>query len=96
MCYWDENTSKQFEIPSLLTVFLLIPLNELPWYCDLVMALHKDVKSLHIGCDEVYHLGECSDCSGQGRTDVFVKHVSTVANYVKNKYPHVSLNLLNP
>ena len=57
------------------------------------MALHKDVKSLHIGCDEVYHLGECSDCSGQGRTDVFVKHVSTVANYVKNKYPHVSLNL---
>ena len=59
------------------------------------MALHKDVKSLHIGCDEVYHLGECSDCSGQGRTDVFVKHVSTVANYVKNKYPQVSLNLLN-
>jgi len=58
-------------------------------YIDQVMALHKDVKSLHIGCDEVYHLGECSDCSGQGRTDVFVKHVSTVANYVKNKYPHV-------
>ena len=63
---------------------------------ELVMALHKYVKSLHIGCDEVYHLGECSDCSGQGRTDVFVKHVSTVANYVKNKYPHVSLNLFNP
>merc|ERR1711971_1100187 len=58
-------------------------------YIDQVMALHKDIKSLHIGCDEVYHLGECSDCSGQGRTDVFVKHVSTVANYVKNKYPHV-------
>merc|ERR1712156_203386 len=58
-------------------------------YIDQVMALHKDVKHLHIGCDEVYHLGECSDWSGQGRTDVFVKHVTNVANYVKNKYHQV-------
>ena len=55
------------------------------------MALHKDVKHLHIGCDEVYHLGECSDCSGKGRTDVFVQHVTTVANYVKNKYKQVNI-----
>ena len=59
-------------------------------YIDQVMALHKDVKHLHIGCDEVYHLGECAPCSGQTRTDVFVNHVSNVANYVKSKYPQVS------
>ena len=29
--YWEENISKQMEIPTLLTVFLAIPLNRLPW-----------------------------------------------------------------
>ncbi len=58
-------------------------------YIDQIMTLHKDVKHLHIGCDEVYHLGECSACEGQSRTDVFIKHVSNVANYVKSKYPQV-------
>ena len=78
-------------------------------YIDQVMALHKDIKHLHIGktyfhkyqtlntkyhyfskgCDEVYHLGECSQCAGQGRTDVFVNHVKKVANYVKTKYPQI-------
>ena len=41
------------------------------------------------GCDEVYHLGECSQCAGQARTDVFVNHVKKVANYVKTKYPQI-------
>ena len=31
MCYSEENISKQIEIPSLLTVFLSVPLKKLPW-----------------------------------------------------------------
>ena len=34
VCYWEENISKQIEIPSLLTVFLLVPLKTLPWKRD--------------------------------------------------------------
>jgi hexosaminidase len=58
-------------------------------YIDQVMALHREAKHLHIGCDEVYHLGECSDCSGQGRSDIFVKHTANVAKYAKTKYPQL-------
>lgn len=59
-------------------------------YIDQVMALHKDsIKHLHIGCDEVFHLGECSSCASKPRTDVFVNHVANVAKYVKNKYPQI-------
>ena len=31
MWYWEENISKQIETPSVLTVFLTIPLNKLPY-----------------------------------------------------------------
>ena len=58
-------------------------------YIDQVMSLHKGVKQLHIGCDEVYHLGECSGCSGRTRSDIFTKHVASVASYIKQAYPHV-------
>ena len=53
------------------------------------MAIHRDVRHLHIGCDEVYHLGECSACAGQSRTDIFIKHTANVAKYVKEKYPQI-------
>ena len=53
---------------------------------DQVMAVHKKAKYLHIGCDEVFHLGECSQCLGNGRTSIFIDHVTRVAQYVKNTY----------
>ena len=34
-------------------------------YIDQVMSIHKHVKYLHIGCDEVFHLGECAPCLSQ-------------------------------
>ena len=57
-------------------------------YIDQVMSLHPDVKYLHVGCDEVYHMGECASCMAQGlsRTELFVSHVTKVAKYVKSKY----------
>ena len=53
---------------------------------DQVMAVHKKAKYLHIGCDEVFHLGECSECLGNGRTSIFIDHVTRVAEYVNHTY----------
>lgn len=64
-------------------------MNLIGLYIDQVMAIHRDAHHIHIGCDEVYHLGECSACSGQSRTDIFVKHTANVAKYIKNKYPQI-------
>ena len=35
-------------------------------YIDQVMALHPNVRYLHVGCDEVYHMGECEQCVLKG------------------------------
>ena len=57
------------------------------------MSLHRDVKALHIGCDEVFHMGECSHCLNKGltRSELFVSHVQRVANYVRNSYKNVDV-----
>ncbi len=44
-----------------------------------VMSLHPNARFVHIGCDEVFHLGECRECQGSTRTEVFVSHVTNVA-----------------
>jgi hexosaminidase len=48
---------------------------------DQVMAVHHKTTKLHIGCDEVYHLGECAECQGAGRNTIFTDHVVRVAQY---------------
>lgn len=59
-------------------------------YIDQVMSLHEHhVKHIHIGCDEVYHLGECSQCVGQPRTSIFTAHVAKVAQYVRDRYKSI-------
>lgn len=52
------------------------------------MSLHPDAKHLHIGCDEVFHMGECDACKvdGVSRSDLFVNHVQKVAKHVKDTY----------
>ncbi|TRY76461.1 hypothetical protein TCAL_09579 [Tigriopus californicus] len=52
---------------------------------DQVMNLHKKhINYVHIGCDEVYHLGECEPCQSGSRNSIFVNHVSAVAKYVRD------------
>ncbi len=51
-----------------------------------VMSVHKDAKFVHIGCDEVFHLGECQECQGHTRSEIFVSHVTTVAKHVRDVY----------
>ena len=53
---------------------------------DQVMEFHNKAKYLHIGCDEVFHLGECSECNEKGGSKLYVNHVMNVAGYVKKKY----------
>ena len=51
-----------------------------------VLKLHKYSKFLHIGCDEVYHLGGCNECQGLPRAHIFVSPVSKVARYVMDHH----------
>lgn len=34
---------------------------------DQTVKMHPKSKYLHIGCDEVFHLGECEQCMGKSR-----------------------------
>lgn len=53
---------------------------------DQVVSLHPNIKWLHIGCDEVYHMGYCNRCMQQDRENLFLTHVTRVARYVRQKY----------
>lgn len=50
-----------------------------------VAALHPDSRYLHMGCDEVWSLGECPDCraSGMTREASFIAFVNRLASRVR-------------
>ncbi len=54
------------------------------------MALHGDVNYLHIGCDEVFNMGECSRCRRKLRDELFLSHVASIAVYIRKQYPYVN------
>ncbi|XP_073969624.1 hexosaminidase D-like isoform X3 [Rhodnius prolixus] len=63
---------------------------------DIVQA-HEGLRYLHIGCDEVFQLGECRSCREKiifnekwNKNKLFLDHLSTVARYVKERYPGVT------
>jgi hypothetical protein len=51
-----------------------------------VMELHQGARFLHIGCDEVFQMGECRRCRSQMRETLFLSHVARVASFVRNHY----------
>lgn len=53
---------------------------------DQVMSMHPSSKWLHIGADEVYHMGYCDLCRFKERDAIFLQHVTRVARYVRDKY----------
>ncbi|GIY13692.1 hexosaminidase D [Caerostris darwini] len=53
---------------------------------DQVMSLHSDSRWLHIGCDEVYQLGQCARCSRYDRNSLFLAYVRKVAKYVRERH----------
>ncbi|KAG5883587.1 hypothetical protein JTB14_014503 [Gonioctena quinquepunctata] len=56
---------------------------------DQVMALHPSTKYLHIGCDEVFQMGECDICRLEVHENLFLKHIKNVADIVHSKYRNV-------
>lgn len=62
-----------------------------------VLEAHPNSNMLHIGADEVYLLGECDRCfikmnmNGWTKQKLFLQHVSTVANAIKERHPNVRL-----
>ncbi|XP_067126536.1 hexosaminidase D-like [Centruroides vittatus] len=59
---------------------------------DQIISLHPGIKWLHIGCDEVYYIGQCDLCQHRMTTKqmnsdlLFLEHVKFVAQYVKSKH----------
>ncbi|XP_041072959.1 hexosaminidase D-like isoform X1 [Carcharodon carcharias] len=62
---------------------------------DQIMAIHTDLKWMHIGSDEVYYLGEGEESKKlfeQSQTNVdslFLSHVKAVASYIITSHPDV-------
>lgn len=46
---------------------------------------------LHIGCDEVYNLGQCSRCKTKSKNHLFVLHIKNITNFIRNKWPHLKI-----
>ncbi|XP_032596423.1 hexosaminidase D [Drosophila grimshawi] len=44
---------------------------------------------LHIGCDEVQRMGECSLCRQRMRSELFLTHVISLAHFVRRRWPQL-------
>jgi hexosaminidase len=53
---------------------------------DQVMSLNPQAKWLHVGCDEVFHIGYCDKCRMKDRDTLFLDHVARVSKYVRDKH----------
>ena len=52
---------------------------------DEVVEVVKPKRYVHIGHDEVYHLGLCEECKKKGAPAVYVEHVKHLYDYLKEK-----------
>ena len=59
------------------------------------MKAHPSATHVHVGCDEVFHLGECAECAGRNRNEIFVEHVTAVARYVRQAHKRQVTNRMN-
>ncbi|GAB0099233.1 Beta-N-acetylhexosaminidase [Sergentomyia squamirostris] len=50
-------------------------------------SLKPHFRSIHIGCDEVYRMGECPRCRDKSKHELFLSHVSSVASRIKSRWP---------
>lgn len=82
----------QVVCPSNNSTFLL-----LKDMIDDIIALHPLSNYIHIGCDEVFYIGECSRCietmlkERWTKKDLFLHHVTVTAGYIKQKYPTLTV-----
>lgn len=46
---------------------------------------------IHIGCDEVYQIGECPRCQSKQKNVLFLNHVKAVATFIRSKWPRTKV-----
>ncbi|XP_077291464.1 hexosaminidase D-like [Arctopsyche grandis] len=64
-----------------------------------VIALHRpsELQYIHIGADEVWHMGLCVNCSRRaseskyGKAVLFLEHITAIARFLKETHPHIKV-----
>ncbi|XP_014203922.1 hexosaminidase D-like [Copidosoma floridanum] len=62
-----------------------------------IVTFHPDIQYLHIGADEVWHLGLCPVCikrasaSKHGKASLFLEYVLSIAQFIKETYPFLKI-----
>ncbi|XP_063234522.1 hexosaminidase D-like isoform X2 [Bacillus rossius redtenbacheri] len=62
-----------------------------------IVDFHPDIQYLHIGADEVWHMGLCRTCarrvqaSKHGRCQLFLEHLVAVAQFIRDTYPSLRI-----
>ncbi|MBQ9806903.1 MAG: family 20 glycosylhydrolase [Clostridia bacterium] len=52
---------------------------------DEIVEVAKPSRYVHMGHDEIYHLGRCRRCQTKNPADLYVKHVTAMYDYLKQK-----------
>ncbi|XP_046673115.1 hexosaminidase D-like [Homalodisca vitripennis] len=56
---------------------------------DQMIQLSPAARHIHIGADEVWHLGLCSLCTAKSKERTFLLHVTAVLSHLRSRYPHI-------
>ncbi|XP_018563570.1 hexosaminidase D-like [Anoplophora glabripennis] len=62
-----------------------------------IVAFHPNITHLHIGGDEIWHMGLCPACQKRvqttkyGRAGLYLDHVTELAQYIKDNYPNLKI-----
>ncbi|CAF4649246.1 unnamed protein product, partial [Rotaria sp. Silwood2] len=61
---------------------------------DQMLSAHSSISYFHMGCDEVYYRlvhPQCANLNFRDDADLFIRHVTRVAKYIKSKRPAIKL-----
>ncbi|KAK9887771.1 hypothetical protein WA026_000086 [Henosepilachna vigintioctopunctata] len=62
-----------------------------------IIAFHQNLQYIHIGADEIWHLGMCPTClkrsqiSKHGKASLYLDHVTSVSQFIKENYPNLKI-----
>ncbi|XP_044732414.1 hexosaminidase D-like [Chrysoperla carnea] len=62
-----------------------------------IIKNHPNIQYIHIGADEVWHMGLCPSCERRvqtcknGKADLFLEHIMNVAQFIKDHYPNLKI-----
>ncbi|CAH1154569.1 unnamed protein product [Phaedon cochleariae] len=62
-----------------------------------MIAFHPHIQYIHIGGDEIWHMGLCSACQKRiqtskfGRAGLYLDHMTEVAQFIKDNYPNLKI-----